>query len=171
MSRALRSLVMAPDVFTTLPPQLGALARKYDAFLRTELRVLGIGLFVVGLPLAGYITQYIIRRGRLFSPRNEEWLPILLGLVASIGGVALIRLSRSAGLIRGLFEKRLPQVTGVQLVSVRGKGGSGLWLVFELEQKVFERILVAHGLPPTDPNAQALLREARSVCPNARATP
>ena len=75
---------MTSDVFTTLPPQLGALARRYDAGLRTELRVLGTGLFVVGLALTGFITQYIIRMGRLFSPRNEEWLPILLGVVASI---------------------------------------------------------------------------------------
>ncbi|MDP1919084.1 MAG: hypothetical protein Q8L14_22740 [Myxococcales bacterium] len=162
---------MAPDVFSTLPPQLGALARRSDAGLRTELRVLGIGLVVVGLPLAGFIIHYVIRAGRLWSPRNEEWLPILLGLGATVGGFALIRLSRSAGLIRGLFEKRLPQVTGVRLVSVRGKGRSGLWLVFDLEQKTSERILVGDNLPVTDAKAQALLRDARGVCPNASTTP
>ena len=162
---------MENDVFSTLPPQLGTLARRYDARLRTELRVLGVGLFVVGLALTGFITQYIIRMGRLLSPRNEEWLPILLGVVATLGGFALLRRSRSAGLIRGLVEKRLPHVTGVQLVSIRRKGGAGLWLVFELEQRVFERIPIADNLSPTDANAQALLREARSVCPNAKATP
>lgn len=167
----LRFLRMALDVFTTLPPQLGALARRYDTGLRRELRVLGVALFVVGLALTGFITQYIIRMDRLFSPRSEEWLPILLGLAATIGGAVLLRLSSAAGLIRGLFEKRLLLVTGVQLVSVRGKGGAGLWLVFELEQKLFERIRIADNLSPTDARAQALLREARSVCPNARPPP
>lgn len=162
---------MAPDVFSTLPPQLGALARRSDAELRTELRVLGVALVVVGLPLAGFIIQYVIRAGRLWSPRNEEWLPILLGLAATVGGFALIRLSRSAGLIRGLFEQRLPQVIGIRLVSVPGKGRSGLWLVFDLEQKTSERIKIADGLPATDAKAQALLREAKSICPNARTTP
>ena len=158
---------MAPDAFSTLPPQFGALARRYDASLRKELRVLGIGLFVVGLPLAVFIIQYVMRAGRLSSPRNEEWLPILLGLAAAGGGLALIRISRTAGLIRGLVEKRLPQVLHVRLESVRRKAGSGLWLVFELEQHEFERLHVGDNVPPTDARAQTLLREAKSVCPNA----
>lgn len=155
------------DVFSPLPPALATALRDHDTGLRRELRVLGSVLALGGFGVAAFITQYVFRMERLLAPRQEEWIPWLVAVVAFGLGLFLRRLARTAGLMKRLVS-RFPEVKAVNLEKRRRKGGFGLYLVFQFEAEESELLPIGDGVPPTDPRAQQVLFDARSVCPGLR---
>lgn len=151
------------DPFAPLPPTLQRELRAYDDGLRKELRVVGLGLMLVGVGLGLFIAQYVVRMGRALEPRTEEWAP-LLACVASVAlGGWLRRVARAGGFMRALVT-RFPEVVDVRLEQRRRKYGFGLWLVFELPGRRTERMPLGDNVPPSEPRAQQLLAEARHAC-------
>lgn len=155
------------DAFSPLPPALAMALRDHDTGLRRELRILGGVLAVGGFGVAAFITQYVVRMERLFAPRNEEWIPALVALAVFGLGLFLRRLARTAGLMRRLVA-RLGEVKTVRLEPRPRKYGFDLYLVFRFDGDESELVPLGDGLPTTDPRAQQVLADARSVCPGLR---
>lgn len=153
------------DVFSPLPTALATALRDHDQGLRRELRILGSVLALGGFGVAAFITQYVVRMAR--APRPEEWIPWLGALVVFGVGVFLRRLAHTAGLMKRLIA-RLPEVRVVRLEKVHRRYGFGLNVAFLFDDGEKEFLPLGDGLPPTDPRAQQVLADARSVCPGLR---
>jgi len=141
------------DVFSPLPTALATALRDHDQGLRRELRILGSVLALGGFGVAAFITQYVVRMAR--APRPEEWIPWLVAL------------AHTAGLMKRLIA-RLPEVRVVRLEKVHRRYGFGLNVAFLFDDGEKEFLPLGYGLPPTDPRAQQVLADARSVCPGLR---
>ncbi len=155
------------DVFSPLPQALATALRDHDTGLRRELRVLGSVLALGGFGLAAFITQYVVRMGRVLAPRQEEWIPWLVAVVVLGVGVSLRRLARTAGLMKRLVS-RLSEVKAVQLEKRRNKYSFRLYVVFLFDGAEKELLPLGDGVPPTDPRAQQVFADARSVCRGLR---
>lgn len=153
------------DVFSPLPTALATALRDHDQGLRRELRILGSVLALGGFGVAAFITQYVVRMAR--APRPEEWIPGLVALVVFGVGVFLRRLAHTAGLMKRLVA-RLPEVRVVRLEKVHRRYGFWLNVAFLFDGGEKELLPVGDGMAPTDPRAQQVLADARSVCPGLR---
>lgn len=155
------------DVFSPLPTALATALRDHDQGLRRELRILGSVLALGGFGIAAFITQYVVRMERVLAPRKEEWLPGLVALGVFGVGVFLRRLAHTAGLMKRLVA-RLPEVRVVRLEKVHRRYGFWLNVAFLFDGGEKELLPVGDGMVATDPRAQQVLADARSVCPGLR---
>jgi hypothetical protein len=158
------------DPFASLPADLGAMARDFDTAMRREMRWLSGAMRVVGFGLTAYLVWYIQREGRLWTPRDEEWIPGLIALVAGTAGVWLRRCAETAPLVRGLVA-RFGTVSQVRLQITYGRNSQRRTsLVFEPLGPGLN-ILPIGSMAIDDPEALRLLAEAQRLCPLVRQAP
>jgi hypothetical protein len=155
----------ASDPFAGLPADLAAVARDFDTALRREMRWLAGTMQVLGFGLAAYISWYVQHAGRLWTPREEEWLPALIALVVGLAGAWLWRLADRAPLIRGLVA-RFPEVRHVSIRVTYRNYRRRTSLVFGLDGPGMKALPIGR-MKANDPEAVHLLAEARSACPQA----